>query len=116
MLGIIAFYRKSVEHLQKRLPLANSLIMNFGCLNPLKKAESVKCIQQLCRQLEPTIDVVLVTDEWKCYKHDSCLPLPLEDQKIYHYWRDVFGLKREDGKPKYPRLEQIVKTALVLPH
>jgi hypothetical protein len=42
--------------------------------------------------------------------------LPLEDQKIDHYWMDVFGLKREDGKPKYPGLEQIVKTALVLPH
>ena len=70
MLGIIAFHRKSVEHLQKRLPLGNSLIMNIGCLNPLKKAdtvsESVKCIQQF----EPTIDVVLVTDEWKCYKQD----------------------------------------------
>ena len=93
---------------------------SVGCLNPLKKADtvskSVKCIQKLCGQLEPTIDVVLVTDEWKCYKHDSCLPLPLEDQKIDHYRRDVFGLKREDGKPKYPRLEQIVKTALVLPH
>lgn len=48
--------------------------MIFGCLNPLKNAdrvsEAVKCIQ-----LEHTVDGVLLTDEWKYYKQDSCLPL-----------------------------------------
>ena len=44
-------------------------------------------------KLEPTIYLVLVTDELKCYQHDTSLPVAVEEQGIDHYWKEVFDLK-----------------------
>ncbi|XP_053405310.1 titin homolog [Mercenaria mercenaria] len=56
---------------------------------------------------------VNIVDEWKVYQTEDDLK---EEDRIDHYWRQVFVKKLDSGQLKYRFLLQLVKKALVLPH
>ena len=57
-----------------------------------------------------------VKDEWKVLCLGDDMKLFSSINRVDHFWREIFMLKRSDGQPKYPCLTDVVKTALVIPH
>ena len=93
MLGVRAFFCAAITHLQCKLALQN-LLQDLGCLHPnqLERRCTQSAIQNVARKLQPEIDVSLVSDEWKALQSDSDLDSIDKEQRIEHYWNDVFAL------------------------
>jgi len=36
--------------------------------------------------------------------------------RVDHYWRNIFKIASGEGQTKYPFLQKLIKSALVLPH
>ncbi len=117
--GMMLFYTKVISHLQKNLPLGNKVIQNASCLNPQnqKQWNSNQQIRDLAGQLPKisTEELASVSDEWRMYQ---CLDTSSfrHATRVDHYWRDVFKTKSTDGQKKFPVLEKVVKSILILPH
>ena len=97
--------------------MRNGLLKDLTCLDPAKKAEAstVSSIQELARSLQPTLNVSLVFDEWKLYQNDTeCATTDVPNQRVDHFWREVFKLKDNDGNFRYQVLRLFVKSALTL--
>ena len=73
LLGMRAFWRAAVSHLQAKLPLNNRVLKDLGCLNTLKRERmsTTISIQNLSRKLLPECNTAAVLDEWKLYQNDG---------------------------------------------
>ena len=86
LLGMRAFWGAAVSHLQAKLPLNNRVLMDLGCLNPLKRERksTTISIQNLSRKLLPEFDTAAVLDEWKLYQNDGDISEVDTDQRVDH--------------------------------
>ena len=93
--GVRAFFCAAITHLQCKLPLQNNMLQDLGCLHPkqLERRRTQSAIQKVARKLQPEIDVSLVSGEWKALQSDSDLDSIDKEQRIEHYWNDVFAFK-----------------------
>ena len=119
-LSVRKFYSTLVKYLITRFPLRNEFIRSVRCLQPQRRTEvtSHASIQQVARML-PSIndeDLAKISDEWRVYQIDDDNNGNTENQRIDHYWRDIFKHNMPNGDPKYPTLQKVVKAVLVLPH
>ena len=103
MLGVRTFFCAAITHLQCKLPLQNNLLQDLGCLHPkhLELRRTQSAIQNVARKLQPEIDVSLVSDEWKALQSDSDIDSIDKEQRIEHYWNDVFALKSVANTNRY---------------
>ena len=113
MLGVRAFFCAAITHLQCKLLLQNNLLQDLGYLQPkqLERKRKQSAIQNVARKLQPEIDVSLVSDEWKALQSDSGID---KEQRIEHYWNDVFALKSVANTNRYTILPCVIKSGLVL--
>ena len=116
MLGVRAFFCAAITHLQCKLLLQNNLLQDLGCLHPkqLERRRTQYAIQNVARKFQPEIDVSLVSDEWKALQSDSDLDSIDKEQRIEHYWNDVFALKPVANTNQYTILPCVIKSGLVL--
>ena len=114
--GVRAFFCAAITHLQCKLLLQNNLLQDLGCLHPkqLERRRTQSSIQNLARKLQPEIDVSLVSDEWKALQSDSDLDSIYKEERIKHYWNDVFALKSVANTNRYTILPCVIKSGLVL--
>jgi len=61
-------------------------------------------------------DIVNVTDEWKVLCMDDDVKSILRNQRVDHFWRQIFSLQTSAGEARYPYLTNVIKSGLVLPH
>ena len=116
MLGVCAFFCAAITHLQCKLPLQNDLLQDLGCPHPkqLERRRTQSAIQNVARKLQPEIYVSLVSDKWKALQSDSDLDSIDKEQRIEHYWNDVFALKSVANTNRYTILPCVIKSGLVL--
>ena len=81
---------------------------------PASGSRAQSAIQNVARKLQPEIDVSLVSDEWKALQSDSDLDNIDKEQRIEHYWNDVFALKSVANTNRYTILPCVMKSGLVL--
>ena len=98
------FYHATTDYLKRKLHLQNEVIVSAACLNPVKQKAAASCkqIETLARKLSN------VTDDEVTYAADESKVLEVEDnphvtylvpnQRVNHYWRDVFGIETSDKK------------------
>ena len=56
-----------------------------------------------------------VKDEWRLYQaEDDHKVLKKTNQRVDHYWREVFKIKTTPGETKYNQLQKLVKSVLSL--
>ena len=72
----------------------------------------VKAIEALARKLKPELDVSQVHDEWRVHSCDANVAQIDTEQRVDHFWRQVFCLKSSDGSPMV--LPKVVKAGLAL--
>ena len=116
VLGVRAFFCAAITHLQCKLLLQNNLLQDLWYLHPkqLERRRTQSSIQNVARKLQPEIDVSLVSDEWKALQSDSDLDSINKEQRIEHYWNDVFALKSVANTNRYTILPCVIKSGLVL--
>ena len=117
---MLKFYEKSVAYLQKKLPLDNAVLAKAACLHPdnRKKEFTIRQIEYLAKVFPQVIDeekVSQVKDEWRLYQaEDDHKVLKKPNQRVDHYWREVFKIKTTSGETKYNQLQKVVKSVLSL--
>ena len=113
-LGAIAIY------LRKKLPLENKVLKSLGFLNPQNISTvsgKVQDVQFIARTFQmKVLDIVNVTDEWKVLCMDDDVKSILRNQRVDHFWRQIFSLQTSAGEARYPYLTNVIKSGLVLPH
>lgn len=116
MLGVRSFFCAAIGHLQHKLPLQNHLLQDLGCLNPnkLERKSTQSAIQSIARRLQPDVDVSCVLDEWKALQNDDDIATINKEQRIDHYWNEIFMLKSVSNTDRYSVLPCIIKSGLVL--
>ena len=115
LLGVRAFFCADITHLHGKLPLQNNLLQDLGYLLYTQNSWSVDAHSLQSRMLlQPAIDVSLVSDEWKALQSDSDLDSIDKEQRIDHYWNDVFALKSVVKTDRYTILPYVIKYGLVL--
>ncbi|KYM93958.1 hypothetical protein ALC62_15431 [Cyphomyrmex costatus] len=68
----------------------------------------------LCLNQISLISINTFLDEWKILQKEN---LPAWDgDRINHYWRQIFDLKYNFNKPKYPNIQKMIKAVLSLAH
>ena len=109
-----AFWGAAVSHLQAKLSLNNTVLMDLGCLNPLKREckFTTISIQNLTRKLLPEFDTAAVLDE--LCQNDGNISDIDTDQQVDHYWNAVFLLTSIEGNGHSQLLPSLVKSCLVL--
>ena len=108
-------------YLQKKLPIADNLLISAACLHPdnRKTEHSVRNIKCLAKHFPHVVtenEISIVTDKWKLYQLESEENLTHQDGRIDHYWRNVFKIKSLSGDIKYPLLSNLIKSVLSLHH
>ena len=115
------FFIAVTRYLQKKLPIADNLLISAACLNPDNRktkhsVRSIKCLAKHFPHVVTENEISIVTDEWKLYQLESEENLTHQDGRIDHYWWNVFKIKTMSGDIKYPLLSKLVKSVLSLPH
>lgn len=115
------FLQTICQYLQHKLPLANQLLSASKCLLPQnrKNAESLHAVKILGRTSKD-MNLDLLADEWRCYQAEE-IPedwhtIDEKPVRIDSFWRNIFQIKNAIGEQKYPNIEKIVKTVLILSH
>ena len=104
-----------------KLPLENKVLKSLGFLNPQNiptSTGSVQDVEFIARTFHvEASDIVNVADEWKVLcMDDNVKSLGLPNQRVDHFWRQVFSLQTSFGEARYPYLTNVIKSALILPH
>ena len=118
--AMLKFYEKSAAYLQKKLPLDNAVLAKTACLHPdnINKEFTIRQIEYLAKVFPQVIDeekVSQVKDEWRLYQAEGDHKvLKKANQRVDHYWREVFKIKTTSGETKYNQLQKVVKSVLSL--
>jgi len=91
-------------------------IKYFSCLQPneLKVDRSIRYIVKISEFMPFKFDSSLLIDEWRLLRLEKTT-IPLNN-RIDHYWNNIFDIKNNFGDQKYPFITKVVKAALTLSH
>ena len=113
------FLQTACQYLQHKLPLANQLLSASKCLLPpnRKNTESLHAVKILGRTSKD-VNLVFLGDKWRCYQAEE-IPedwhtIDEKHVRIDSFWRNIFQIKNAIGEQKYPNIEKIVKTAILI--
>ena len=118
---MMTFYVTVISYLQRKLPVTDKVLISFGFLHPSsgKKQKSCCHIQYLSGVFPHVITEIKgpnVRNECVFYLSDDKVNI-FEGQSLGdHCWHSVFFLESLVGKKKYPLLEKLVRSILLLYH
>ena len=115
------FYVETTKYLINHLPIDNKHLRDVSFLHPnLGHSEhGTQAIRRLAVMM-PTIsqEVALITDAWNVHMvgavgtdDTDCV-----EERVDHYWANVFQEKSHQGEFKYSFLQKLVKNLLSLDH
>ena len=120
--GLKQFYVETIKYLINHLPIDNKLLRDVSFLHPnLRHSErGAQAIRRLAVMM-PTIsqeEVPLITDGGNVYMAGAvdADDTDCAEERIDHYWANVFQEKSHQGKFKYSVLQNLVKSLLSLAH
>ena len=108
MLGVRAFFCAEIAHLQHKLPLHNIFYKILDAQTP--KRGSVRAHMIAFRA---HVDVSCFLDEWKAVQAEGDVAMVNKEQRIGHYWNEIFAHKSVTNTNRYSVLSYIIKSGLV---
>ena len=113
--GMNQFYVETTKQLINHLPIDNKLLRVVSFLDAkLRHSEhGAQAIRRIAIMI-PTIsqeEVALITDEWNVYMAGAVDTddTDCEEERVDHYWANVFHEKSHQGKFAYFILQKLVK-------
>ncbi|KAL4148221.1 hypothetical protein QTP88_002503 [Uroleucon formosanum] len=110
-------YKAAGSHILEKSSFNHATkIKYFRCLqqNELKVDRSIRYIVNIFEFMSFKFDSSLLIDEWRLLRLEK-ITMPLND-RIDHYWNNIFEIKNNFGDQKYPFITKVVKAALTLSH
>lgn len=105
-------------HILKKVPLFedNNILKKLRCLNPKHMSQSAVDIVDIAKKIPGFTEFSQLESEWKLAVL-KCKNVTLKNERIDHYWRQVFSCNSDvEGIYKYPNLQKVVEGVLCLSH
>ena len=120
--GMKQLYVETTKYLNNHLPIDNKLLRDVSFLHPSLR-HSEHGAQAICRLaiMLTTIsqeEVALLAGEWNVYMAGAVDTDDTDcaEERVDHYWANVFQEKSHQGKFKYFILQKLVKSLLSQAH
>ena len=110
------------EHLLKKSILSGAPVTkHFRCVKPDErtKERSERSIAQVARALPFETDVCGLVDEWRLLRVEGDIKTEDGDGgkiRVDRYWQQIFERQNAAHEPKFPKITQVVKAILAIPH
>lgn len=119
MYKIRKHYEAACRHLIEKTSVSNNLLKSLSVLSPTEKSSPTneRKIVKVAQAMPFNISETDLINEYILYHADNQSLSTKEHIRVDTYWGQIFETKQEiTGNKKYPTLEKVVKTALILSH
>lgn len=117
-LRCLDFYIEGASQILQRFNLKDPVLTSLKALDPqsvlMKTVQSIAPLAAHFPNLVPESDINEIDSEWRLLRNTELNVVP--DISAYNFWQKVGDFKKGDDTPLFPRVGNLMKKLLCLPH